>query len=594
MIQDNALAAALAAADEESLTALANKGIYKRACKDTDGLAPEYTEKGSSAEVSIGGETVTVCVPIKDSKCSCPSRTVCRHIIGAVLLLKNEVPEGVQTAAPVQEVTAEKEAEKAPEKKAPSKEEKTNFLSAGKAKGVHECADMCKELLGTVLDKGLVRIPDELPESFELAAVRCHANKMADAERLMRELGGRLDECAQRRASFSPQMFMRRMTDCTEMMNSFCAEKISEDMLGDFRRTYTEYQGTLTLLPIGIRQLTGGEYDGEVYYFLDITDRNAPGFMSISNIMPKFYESTAKRRRAPAFNPWGLAVPLRTMMKSRLTLIRAKTCGGKLSSSQETDIISQSKVSLNCPEIYSMLTDDFRVIAEKLGKCGDDELERLFFVYPESYEYCGFDRHTQTYTMTMRDKNGCRINAEVQYKAETKDLIDTLESIAEKIKKEPEKHFTMLALARIEKGELKLFPIEVYDMIVPLEAPERRLSEEYDDTQDREVYAQVLMTLCDEAEDMLTSIVQFGLCSWTDNYSELVQRCKRFGMAGLEDMLSSLVKNASAYRHKTERNADEILQGMREVMSYIKLCRKKLDTVSALSKMKSHCGEIDF
>lgn len=585
MLENKELAAALAAADEESLIALANKGIYKRACKDTEGMQAEYTEKDGTAEVSIGGETVTVGVPIKDSKCSCPSRTVCRHIIGAILLLKSEVPEDTH----VQETAAEKSGPSKPE--APTKQDekieevKIKYLSARETKKVRDCAAMCTELLGTLLDKGLVRIPDDLAESFELAAVRCHANKMADAERLMRELGSRIGECAERRASFSPSVFMQRVTECVQLMDSFDTDKISEEQLGDFRRTYTEYKGELILLPIGIRQLTGGEFEGDVYYFLDITNKNDLHFMSISNIIPKYYESNSKRRRAPAFNPWGLAVPLRTMMKTKMTLIRAKTCGGKLSSSQDTDVISHSKVSLNCDEVRSMLCDDFRVIAEKLGSCGDDELEKLFFVSPDRLEYSGFDKYTQTYIMTLRDKNGCRINAKVQYKAETKDLIDTLEGIAEKISKNPEQPFTMLAIAYIEKGELSLFPIEVYDMITP---PEKDITAPLStpkDAYDKISYALTLMSLCDETEDMLTSIVQFGLCSWTNGYPRLTENCKRFGMAGLEKMLTDLIENASSYRHKTDRDTRDILEGMLKVTRYTDLCRKKLDTISAIGNM---------
>ena len=55
MFENSSLAAALSAADEASLTALANKGLYKRACKDVDGLGVSYNEINGQAAIDLGG-----------------------------------------------------------------------------------------------------------------------------------------------------------------------------------------------------------------------------------------------------------------------------------------------------------------------------------------------------------------------------------------------------------------------------------------------------------------------------------------------------------------------------------------------------------
>ncbi|WP_294492087.1 SWIM zinc finger family protein [uncultured Ruminococcus sp.] len=72
----------IAAADEDALIGLANKGTYKRACKDAEGLTAEFEEGDDCITLSFGGETVTLKAPLENSTCSCPSRAVCRHIIG--------------------------------------------------------------------------------------------------------------------------------------------------------------------------------------------------------------------------------------------------------------------------------------------------------------------------------------------------------------------------------------------------------------------------------------------------------------------------------------------------------------------------------
>ena len=82
-------------ADDEYLTGLTNKGTVKRAYKDmeTAEISAEYGE--SEIIVSVGEEKCTIKEPLAESKCSCPSRSICRHIITAILWLKGNAKEEV-------------------------------------------------------------------------------------------------------------------------------------------------------------------------------------------------------------------------------------------------------------------------------------------------------------------------------------------------------------------------------------------------------------------------------------------------------------------------------------------------------------------
>ena len=75
-------------ADDEYLTGLTNKGTVKRAYKDMESgeISAEYGD--SEINVSVGGEKCTIKAPLAESKCSCPSRSICRHIITSILWLK--------------------------------------------------------------------------------------------------------------------------------------------------------------------------------------------------------------------------------------------------------------------------------------------------------------------------------------------------------------------------------------------------------------------------------------------------------------------------------------------------------------------------
>lgn len=82
---------ALSIADDDYLVGLSNKGTLKRAYKDMDDAEISVSYTDNSAEVSVAGEKCTVVSPLGDSKCTCPSRSICRHIITSILWLKKNV-----------------------------------------------------------------------------------------------------------------------------------------------------------------------------------------------------------------------------------------------------------------------------------------------------------------------------------------------------------------------------------------------------------------------------------------------------------------------------------------------------------------------
>ncbi len=89
----------LAGIDDDYLIGLSNKGTVKRAYKDMEeGLsggeaAAKIGALGDEAVVKVGAETVTVRFPLGESKCTCPSRSICRHVVHAILALRKSCLE---------------------------------------------------------------------------------------------------------------------------------------------------------------------------------------------------------------------------------------------------------------------------------------------------------------------------------------------------------------------------------------------------------------------------------------------------------------------------------------------------------------------
>jgi hypothetical protein len=585
----NEVKKAVISADEDSLIALANKGIYKRACKDIDGIKPEFTENQDSISVSVGGETVTVKSPLSESQCSCVSRTVCRHIIGAIVLLKDAfkdeaVPETEEDTTPTESAEDAKSPEipETPIKKDDKKSEKDELSEKDIAK-INACASQSLNILGDIIKRGLVRIPESAPENLEIAAVQCHSLKMADAERALRDLGGRLSDCIERRASFSMKLFTEKFCNCIKMLTALSKNDITSDDLGVFREKYETYKGNLTILPIGQRTVAGGEYEGEIYYFLNMDENSEQRFLTVSDLRPTFYEVSAYRRFTPRVTPWGMGNPLSNMMRSKMVLGNAKINKGKISTSQETQLLMQTKADLNCNEIRNITYMDFRKIIIDIYEANpQNEAESLVFVHPAKCVSADFDKYSQTYNMIIEDFNGRQVTVSAQYRAETEKFIDLLEKTAKSMLENPEKNYTILASAYISDGKLKLFPIDIYDFIDTYESEDYELPEEYADAEKNIPFCSVILDILGMIQDRLEITLQCGLQSDLKNDHKLENLSFNYGLKGLSILTAGFMSSAEVYRHGTDNVIEDILRDMCSLEEYINLTRKKLETLSAL------------
>lgn len=96
----------LAGVDEDYLVGISNKGIVKRAHKDLEAEGNEAQTAAAGINwdaqdltVAAGGETVIIRFPLGESRCSCPSRSICRHVIMAILLAQRAAADGDHGAA---------------------------------------------------------------------------------------------------------------------------------------------------------------------------------------------------------------------------------------------------------------------------------------------------------------------------------------------------------------------------------------------------------------------------------------------------------------------------------------------------------------
>ncbi len=77
--------------DEDYLIGLTNKGIVKRAAKDLEKQEPVIQSEGEEIILQIEDVVCTIRSPLGESTCTCPQRTICKHIILSTLYLKQKL-----------------------------------------------------------------------------------------------------------------------------------------------------------------------------------------------------------------------------------------------------------------------------------------------------------------------------------------------------------------------------------------------------------------------------------------------------------------------------------------------------------------------
>ena len=91
--------------DEEYLIGLSNKGIVKRSYKDLESVELKVTQEGEEILGQYDEVSVRLKLPLTSSTCSCPSTSICKHVIMTILAAQR-MAQDQPAGEPSQEETA--------------------------------------------------------------------------------------------------------------------------------------------------------------------------------------------------------------------------------------------------------------------------------------------------------------------------------------------------------------------------------------------------------------------------------------------------------------------------------------------------------
>lgn len=659
-------------ADDDYLIGIANKGIVKRAYKDLEGaeISAEYND--NSVIVSLSGEKCTIVSPLGDSKCTCPSRSICRHIITSILWLRNNSKsnnadttnnESSENVSISEELKAE--LSKFPINKlqlAMKKQYYTSFISKAKIGKfpqlsetsiitgnipdeninvrllyplehstcschskelckhkasviltwqlqnnivnlddikikdensikididmVHDTAKSAKDFLYDILSNGLVRTPEDISEYAESMAVMCHNAHIANVERLMREIGNRLNGYIQHSASFNPKTLFSIIMDTLILLHKIentKDENVLPKYMGEFKNTYILSE-TLELIPLAQRHFSSASgYEGDIYYFLNKDANSENKILSYSNVKPTFYGNNRSKYNAP----WGLYGTLNEILNSEIRLKNPKLFHNKISSSNDTTAQLIGKSNLNSNIVYDNIYINYqKMVKDTFGKRDNTSEEHPVLVAANNCLSSNFDEINQTQEIVIEDYDNNFLTIKSKYTAENKSFFKSVQNVGE-IMKKSNKEYVIFANAYLENGRCYLFPIAIFDDIKYKKAKKNEIKTSETLENNNVEYGHFIRLFYDILK-MMCDIIQCGVNSF-DLYEQVLdysQKCSKSGLMILGEKMLELYKMLTNKNHTYNTDSSKIILLLTEIYHYISVGLDKTEIYQAIFSLK--------
>lgn len=464
---------------------MSNKGTYKRAMKDLAVVSNVKmdVEEGAAQIHLDDGITVTFTGDIRSYSCSCEARSICKHVIMALLEAKKmyEGEENIKVDfsallnVNVRNIVSEKmwaemmfretfqqkfvlEEEGALIATFPEENITVRFLTAEsvadaictcKAEGIcrhkaeavywyqkekgisHETKQMhpliiapdklsiFKEMIEQIVHFGLTRLTENTIYEIEQLSVKARSLKLAKLENLFRKLGADIGLYRTKHASFQMASYRQTVSAIYEHILLLERHHLQES---PFRSEYYEVP-PLILHAFGASGWqTKSGYVGVTYYFYN---REQEKWITYTQSRPMFYEgsSTTPEELHERQVPWGIAGKGYELSRSSVRLKQAKlNVDFQLSSSSQT--VGEVEGKTNVAEWQSLFLTSWE---ELLKKVKEQRLEAnkqgIFCIEVAEIGEWKFQKQEQKWIIPLIDKNGKTLQMQMMKRPENERMI---------------------------------------------------------------------------------------------------------------------------------------------------------------------------
>ena len=377
--------------EENFLISLTNKGIYNRALKDFKNIKNiKIEEAEDKIKISFDNIEIFFTESIKETKCNCPSQNICKHIIIALLYIK--------------ELTKDFKIELQVEKKF---EEINNIKNKIIDSNILEFS---KNFIENIFAKGFYACNEKDFDKAEQIATKLNINNMPELSKLFRSLSLNIDAMLNKKILFNKIFTMHTISKIYNTIRAIENAKKSKDdktfklLTGEIKSEYIG-ENSGEFIGLGAYPLISSSYLGLTSILYNLNSKKIYFF---SHVVPTFYDNSKNSYDDILYNyrkkiHWENNISIEDISKHKIKLTNYKINNEeRISDSKKTSAILNKRIDYNFLKniikdcnLFISNYDDLKNIDFKYNYFNNKNKVKFFIVEFQKIENINFDKVNQ-------------------------------------------------------------------------------------------------------------------------------------------------------------------------------------------------------
>ena len=334
-------------AEENFLISLTNKGIYNRALKDIEKIKNiKIEEAEDKIKISFDNIEIFFTENIKEAKCNCPSQNICKHIIIALLYIK-EYSKSFESKNSKNKNSNKNIFEELNNKKL-TKKKKEKIID-------DNILNISKNFIENIFTKGFYSCAEKDFDKAEQIATKLNINNMPELSKLFRSLSQSIDAMINKKVLFNKIFVMHILSKIYNTIKAIENAKKNKDentiklLTGEIKREYIDANFG-EFIGLGAYPWTSSSYLGLTSILYNL---NLKKFSFFSYAMPIFYDNSKTSYDDILYNyrkktHWENNISIEDISKHKIKLTNYKINNEeKISSSKKTSAVLNERIDYN-------------------------------------------------------------------------------------------------------------------------------------------------------------------------------------------------------------------------------------------------------
>lgn len=271
--------------EENFLISLTNKGIYNRALKDFKNIKNiKIEEAEDKIKISFDNIEIFFTEDIKETTCNCPSQKICKHIIIALLYIK-ELTKDFKIEIPNEKNF--EEIKDAKNKNTKKLKEKNKIID-------YNILNISKNFIENIFAKGFYACNEKDFDKAEQIATKLNINNMPELSKLFRSLSRSIDAMLNKKILFNKIFTMHTISKIYNAIGAIENAKKNKDdktfklLTGEIKSEYID-ENSGEFIGLGAYPLISSSYLGLTSILYNLNSKKIYFF---SHVVPTFYDNS--------------------------------------------------------------------------------------------------------------------------------------------------------------------------------------------------------------------------------------------------------------------------------------------------------------